>query len=101
MIAIFFSARKLVVMNALPKDSKFKPEDFINNILPAMHMEKKVDARRSKSSSVFWVSMDNSTCHNEKKIVPEFERKNLTRMPYSPYSRDISPRGFWSFGMVQ
>jgi histone-lysine N-methyltransferase SETMAR len=103
MITVFFSVRTLVVMDALPKDSKFNQEYFINRVLACLNKEKKNYARRNPSSVLHLciVHMDNSMCHNGEKIVGEFQRKDLTRMPHQPYSPDISPCDFWFFGMVK
>jgi hypothetical protein len=45
--------------------------------------------------------MDNSMCHNARKIGLESEHSKFKRDPRTTYSPDISPRDFWSFGFLK
>jgi hypothetical protein len=56
----------------------------------------------STPGSPFWVHMDNSACHNnESKVASRFEQHHIFRLPHRPYSPDISPCGFWLFGLLK
>jgi histone-lysine N-methyltransferase SETMAR len=45
--------------------------------------------------------MDNSMCHNGRKVIDELENLKLVRVVHPPYSRDLSPCDFWLFGMLK
>jgi hypothetical protein len=45
--------------------------------------------------------MDNSLCHNVSKVTSKIKKKHISRMPYPPYSSDVSPCNFWLFGMLK
>jgi hypothetical protein len=45
--------------------------------------------------------MDNSTCHNESKVVLKFDKHHITGLLHPPYSPDLSPCDFWLFGMLK
>jgi hypothetical protein len=46
-------------------------------------------------------AMDNSMCHNGRKITDELENLKLDRVDHPPYSRDLIPCDFWLFGMLK
>jgi hypothetical protein len=48
-----------------------------------------------------FVHIDNSICHNDRKVTDEFDNLKLDRIPHLPYSQDLSPCDFWSFGMLK
>jgi hypothetical protein len=45
--------------------------------------------------------MDNSMCHNARKISLELEHNKIERAPHPAYSPDISPCDFWLFGFLK
>jgi transposase len=45
--------------------------------------------------------MDNSRCHNGKKITAEIQHRRFARAPHPPYSPDLSQCDFWLFGMMK
>jgi hypothetical protein len=45
--------------------------------------------------------MDNSMCHNGRKITNELENLKLVRVAHSRYSPDLSPCDFWLSGMLK
>jgi hypothetical protein len=45
--------------------------------------------------------MDNSMCHNGRKVTDELENLKLDRVAHLPYSPDLSPCDFWLFGMLK
>jgi hypothetical protein len=45
--------------------------------------------------------MDNSMCHNGRKISLELEHNKIERAPHPVYSPDISPCDFWMFGFLK
>jgi hypothetical protein len=100
MIKLFFTARKLIVLDVMPKGWKSNQLYFVDSIVPGLKRAKMSFARR-KPGSTFLVQMDNSMCHNEAKIISEFQKHHLARMPHSPYSPYISPCDFWLFGMLK
>jgi hypothetical protein len=45
--------------------------------------------------------MDNSMCHNARKISLELEHNKIERAPHPAYSPEISPCDFWGFGFLK
>jgi transposase len=90
----------LLVLNFLPKGTKFNQDYFIDTLLPNLYSEKRRITRR-KGLPSFSVHMDNSMCHNGAKITEKFEKRHITRTPHPPYSPDLSPCDFWLFGILK
>jgi hypothetical protein len=95
MITVFFTARKLIVLDVMPKGWKYNQRYFVDKIVPGLKRGKMSFVCR-KPESTFWVHMDNSMCHNGAKSTSEFQKHNLARMPHPPYSPDISRVTFGS-----
>jgi histone-lysine N-methyltransferase SETMAR len=90
MVAIFFTSIRLLVLNSLPKGTKFNRNYFNNTVLQNLSSEKAPIASR-KGLSSFSVHNDNSTCHNGAKITEKLAKKHIARAPHPPYSLDVSP----------
>jgi hypothetical protein len=45
--------------------------------------------------------MDNSICHNGRKVTDEFDNRKLQRVAHPPYLPDPSPCDFWPFGTLK
>jgi transposase len=45
--------------------------------------------------------MDNSMCHNGRKVTNEFDNLKLDRVTRPPYSPDLSPCDFWRCEMLK
>jgi hypothetical protein len=76
MITIFFSAHQLILLDVLPKGSKFNQQDFIDYVLPDLKTENR-SFRRRMPLATFWVHMDNSMCHNGSKIMSKFDKHHI------------------------
>jgi histone-lysine N-methyltransferase SETMAR len=100
MITIFFTSRRLLVSEALPKGTKFNQDYFIQYILPGLYREKTRISRKT-GFPAFSVHMDNSMCHNGRKVSDIFARRSIERAPHPPHSPDISPCDFWLFGYLK
>jgi transposase len=100
MVTIFFRSTRLLVLNFLPKGTKFNQDYFIGTVFPNLYSEKRRIARR-KSLPSFSVHMDNSMCHNGTKITEKLEKRHIVRAPHPPYSPDLSPCDFWFFGILK
>jgi histone-lysine N-methyltransferase SETMAR len=98
MVTIFFTSIRLLVLNFLPKGTKFNQNYFIDTMLHNLHREKRRIARR-KGLPSFSVHMNNSKCHNGANITKKLEKRHIARDPYPPYLPDLSPCDFWSFGV--
>jgi hypothetical protein len=98
MLTIFFTSRRLLVLEALPKGTKFNQDYFIDAIFPGLYHEK-TRISRKEGFPAFSVHMDNSMCHNGNKISEKLTKGSIERPPDPPYSPDISPCDFWLFGM--
>jgi hypothetical protein len=84
MVTIFFTSTRLLVLNFLPKGTKFNQDYFIDTVLPNLYSERRRIARR-KGLPNFPVHMDNSMCHNGAKITEKLEKKRIARAPHPPY----------------
>jgi hypothetical protein len=99
-LMVFFTNRKLLIANDVPKSQKYNQDDFISDILPEVKGKKMRD-KRKKQGATFYVHMNHLTIHAGAKIQSKFDSKGLVRSPHSPYSPDLSPCNFWFFGMAK
>jgi hypothetical protein len=95
-----FSGISLISLNTLPYDQTYTQEYLIENILPDLVNEKMRNRRRNRAGQ-FFVHMDNSMCHNGRKITEEISDAKLERLSNPAYSLDLSPCDFWFFGMLK
>jgi transposase len=100
MLTIFVTSRRLIVLKALPKETTYTQHYFISDILPDLDREK-LRYRRNNPGHDFFLHLNNSKCHNAKKITGKLQKKHITRAPHPPYSPVLSPYDFWFFGMVK
>jgi transposase len=99
-VTVFFASTRLLVLNFLPKGTKFNQDHFIGTVLPNLSSEKRRIVRR-KGLPSFSVHMDNSMCYNGAKITEKLEKRRIARAPHPPYSPDLSPCDFWLFGILK
>jgi hypothetical protein len=64
---IFFTGHKRIVLDILPKESKFKQVYFVDYIFPDLK-KKNVNCHRRIPQVTFWVHTDNSMYHNGSKV---------------------------------
>jgi hypothetical protein len=81
MVTIFFTSTRLLVLNFLPKGTKFNQDYFADTVLPNLSSEKRRIARRKYLPS-FSVRMDNSMCHKGAKITEKLEKRHIARAPH-------------------
>jgi hypothetical protein len=96
---VFFTGPKLIVLNFLPKGSKFNQPYLVNSIFPDSK-RKSVSLHRRIPQATFWIDMDNSTRHKGSKAASNSEKHHVSRLPHPPYSPNISPCEFWLVGML-
>jgi hypothetical protein len=89
MVTIFFTSPRLLVLNFLPKGTKFNQDYFIDTLLPNLYSEKRRIARCKRLPSLS-VHMDNSICHNGAKLTEKLEKRHIARAPHPPYSPELS-----------
>jgi histone-lysine N-methyltransferase SETMAR len=99
-LTIFFTGTKLVSLNALPPGGKFT-QDYFLNTAPRDIIHERGQILRRVLRGDFFVHMDNSMCHNGRKLTDELENLKLVRVAHPPYSRDLSPCDFRLFGMLK
>jgi hypothetical protein len=100
MITLFFTARKLIFLDALPKGHKYNQQTSVDYIL--MDLKKaNLSFHRCMLGSTFAVGMDSSLCHNGSKVMSKFGKHDVSRFLPPPYSPDISLCDFWVFGMLK
>jgi hypothetical protein len=100
MLAVFFTSRKLIVFEVLPKGTTFTRYYFMSDSLPDLDREK-LRYRRKNPGQEFSLHMDNSKCPNAKKMTGKTPKETHDRAPYPSYSPDLSLCDFWFFGMVK
>jgi hypothetical protein len=100
MFTVCFTNKKLLIAEYLPKGQKSIQDYSISDILSELEQEK-MRYKRRKHGGTDYVHMDRSKSHNDGKIQEKFDGKGRVRCPHSPSSPDLSPRGFWSFGMAK
>jgi hypothetical protein len=85
-----------LILDALPKGSKYNQDYSLDNLLPALNQ---VRARngRLKVALTLMMHMDNSMCHTGTKTAENMSSKGLRQASNSGYSPDISPSDFWAF----
>jgi hypothetical protein len=96
MMTVFSTARQLIVLDAFPKGQKYNQEYFVQNIFPPLLNEKKRFSRQ-RTAINFSAQMDNLMPHNGHRVIDELRRLKIARVPYPPYSPDISLCDFWMF----
>jgi transposase len=99
-VTIFFTSTRLLVLNFIPKVTKFNQDYFIDTVLPNLYSKNGRSARR-KGLPNFSVHMDTLMCHNGAKIIEKLEKRHIARDPHPPYSPDLSPCDFWLFGILK
>jgi hypothetical protein len=95
MMAILFPARKLIVLNILPKESKFNPRSFVDDIFPNFAKGKR-EFSSSHLAGDFLRTHGQFMCHNGPKVASKFAKHHISGLPHPPDSPDISPCGFGS-----
>jgi transposase len=98
MVTIFFTSIRLLVLNFLPKGTKFNQDYCIDTVLPNLYSEKRQIARR-KGLPSFSVHIDDSMHHHGAKITEKVEKRHIVRTPHPLYSPNLSPCNFWLFGI--
>jgi hypothetical protein len=100
MITVFFTPTRLLVLGALPYGQKFTQGYLITDVLPMLH-EENVRFCRKYSDGSFSHHLDNSRCHNGKKITAEIEHRRFARALHSHYAPNLNLCDFWNFGLMK
>jgi hypothetical protein len=95
-IAVLFTARQLIALDALHKGQKSNRGYFVQSILPPLLHEKRHFSPK-KIVITFFVRMDNWIRHNGHLVVDELHRLKILRAPHPPYSPDINSCDFSIF----
>jgi hypothetical protein len=96
---VSFTAKKLIMVDVLPRGSTFNQLYFVNSIFPDLKTAN-LNFRRSETRSTCSGYIDNSICHHGSKVRSKIKKNHNDRM-YPTYSPDISPCDFWLFGMLK
>jgi hypothetical protein len=100
MITVFFTIKKLIMFDVLPRHSTFNQLHFINKIFPDLKTVN-LNFRRQKTGSTFGVHMDTSMCHGRSKVPSKLRRATFPECrTHSIHQIYRSPCDFWSFGML-
>jgi hypothetical protein len=68
MLTVFFTSRKLLVLDSLPKGQKYNQDYFVQKMIPELQSERSRFARRNAPVELA-AHMDNSMCHNGTKVI--------------------------------
>jgi hypothetical protein len=99
MLTVFFTSRKLLVLDALPNAQKYDQEDFLQKVIPELKSERSRFARL-KILVEFASHINNSRCDNGAKVTSALDKASLIRAGHPVDSPDPSPCDFWLFGML-
>jgi hypothetical protein len=83
MVMVFFTARKLIVLDVLPRGSTLNWLYFINHIFPDLKTAN-LNFRRQKTGSTIWVHMDNSYCHNVLNVTSKIKKNHISEYRTRP-----------------
>jgi hypothetical protein len=72
----FFTGTRLLVLKALPKGRKLNQDDFLEEILPSRSRQERSNHRKTIEFD-FVIHVDNSMCHNARKISLELEHNKI------------------------
>jgi transposase len=89
-----------LVLNSLPKRTKFNQDYFIDAMPPGLYSEKARITRR-RVLPRFSIHVDDSMRHTGAKITEKLGKKYIARAPHPPYSPDLSPCDLWSFVILK
>jgi hypothetical protein len=89
MIAVYFTGRKLIILDIWPKGSKFNQLYFVDYIFPDLKRAN-LNFHCPIPQATFGVHKDDLMCHNESKVAVKFQKNHLPRLSRPSYSPDIS-----------
>jgi hypothetical protein len=78
MLAVFYTSRKLVALDALLKRQKDNQHYFAQMVIPELQSERSRFANQ-KTLVGFAAQMDNSMCLNDTKMTSAFDKVNVIR----------------------
>jgi hypothetical protein len=90
MVARFLTSTRLLVLEALPKGTKFNQEYFIDAIFPGLYDEQRQISCKQGFPD-FSVYMDKSMRQNGHKVAAELTHRSIARDTDPSYSPDVSP----------
>jgi hypothetical protein len=100
MLTVFFNPNDFVIVNFLPQEDSFAAQYFIDQMVKPLSQEysmKSVDFDRRSLRLPF----DNSRCHTVEIASEEMNRLKCKRVPYPPYSPDLTIADFHLFGVLK
>ena len=99
LLSVYWNPNGFLLIDALPKGSKFNADYYINNILIPLTengtLYPDTNGRRLN------LHVDNARPHTAKKSTQTMEYLGLKKVPHPPYSPDIAPSDFFLFGYVK
>jgi hypothetical protein len=79
-VTIFFTGTKPLILYVLPHEEKFNQNHFLAAIAPELSKENSNSKQRVDKKQLI-AHMDNSMCHNGRKIREYFARKKGRELP--------------------
>jgi hypothetical protein len=95
MLIIFFTLKRIIVLDILSKGMKYNQDYFLNEIYPSIDNNSFDMLARNWPNFKF--HMNNSICHNRSKIMDRLASKRIIHIFYPLYSPDVNPCDFWRF----
>jgi hypothetical protein len=99
-LSMFFIGTNLLALDVLLHQQKFNQNHFLGMIAPELS-KRNPNAKRRVGKNQLVVHIDNSMCHNGRRIREYFARKTIVRVPHPVYSPGLSPCDFWFFGYAR
>jgi hypothetical protein len=78
-----------LVLDVLPREQKFNQDFFLVTVVSELPKEN-TSAKRRVGKNQQAVHINNSMCHNERKIREYFDWKTMMRISHPVYSPDLS-----------
>jgi hypothetical protein len=92
MLTLFFTLRRIIVLDILSKGMKYNQYYFLNEIYPPIDNDSFDMLARNWANFMF--HMNNSMCHNRSKIMDKLASKPIIRVIYPLYSQILIPVTF-------
>jgi hypothetical protein len=97
MFTVLFSGDGLLVLDDLQRGLKMNSQYFCEVVREEARMAVITITKKSGIEEVM-IHMEYCKVHNSAKTTKQLEKLQVTRLPYPPYSPDISPCDVWLFG---
>ncbi len=100
MIFSAFSSAGPLLLEVLPRNSKFTSAYMCEVILPKLNNACRTQLKVRSNQKIF-IHMDNAKPHTAGKTIKQIMALKFKQLPHPPYSPDISPCDFFLYGYIK